>query len=146
MAANHKNTNVKFNMDDPVQASAYEYLQKHKGHKSYSRLISEAIVEKAEAESIVRYENRDGEHILPDYNFCVTDEGLKLMSEMIADRIGIGEIRKAVEEIRLMVNEPVRNTAVEKVTSKEMEMPVPLDDAGDIPSPISEEMLAFACG
>lgn len=161
MAAKYKNTNVKFNMDDPVQSGAYEYLQKYKGRKSYSRLISEAIVEKAESESLVRYENRDGEHILPDYRFSVTEDGLKLMSELIADRIGIDRIMEMIEEIRIMINTPGRDNASKNVIKSETsvhDLPVeaeeiPNEDLGEVTehtddrtATLSEEMLAFASG
>lgn len=45
MKAKYRNTNVKFNMDDPIQAEAWNYLQNHKGTDSYAKIIAKAISE-----------------------------------------------------------------------------------------------------
>ena len=45
MKTEYKNTNVKFNMTDPMQAKAWNYLQEHKGTDSYAKIIAWAISE-----------------------------------------------------------------------------------------------------
>lgn len=45
MKTEYKNTNVKFNMTDPMQAKAWNYLQEHKGTESYAKIIAWAISE-----------------------------------------------------------------------------------------------------
>ena len=40
MKTEYKNTNVKFNMTDPMQAKAWNYLQEHKGTDSYAKIIA----------------------------------------------------------------------------------------------------------
>lgn len=45
MRTEYKNTNVKFNMADPMQAKAWNYLQEHKGTESYAKIIAWAISE-----------------------------------------------------------------------------------------------------
>ena len=45
MKTEYKNTNVKFNMADPMQAKAWNYLQEHKGTDSYAKIIAWAISE-----------------------------------------------------------------------------------------------------
>ena len=45
MKTEYKNTNVKFNMADPMQAKAWKYLQEHKGTDSYAKIIAWAISE-----------------------------------------------------------------------------------------------------
>ena len=45
MKTEYKNTNVKFNITDPMQAKAWNYLQEHKGTDSYAKIIAWAISE-----------------------------------------------------------------------------------------------------
>lgn len=41
----YKNTNVKFNVEDPIQMEAWNYLHSQKGTDSYAKIIAKAISE-----------------------------------------------------------------------------------------------------
>lgn len=60
MKANYRNTNVKFNMDDPIQAEAWNYLQNHKGTDSYARIIAKAISEAGRTSEKISVTNECG--------------------------------------------------------------------------------------
>lgn len=52
MRARYRSVCVKFREDDPLQMRAWEYLRSRGDRRSYSRIISEALVGKEEAGDI----------------------------------------------------------------------------------------------
>ena len=52
MRARYRSVCVKFREDDPLQMRAWEYLRSRGDRRSYSRIISEALVGKEEAADI----------------------------------------------------------------------------------------------
>ena len=83
MAGKYKCTNVKFNISDPVQAEAYEYLKVHKGDRSYGKIISEAIM-------AIRNEDHPSinhESVNPNGQFSLKEDDITRLAKLIADNI-----------------------------------------------------------
>lgn len=43
MENKYRSSNIRFNMEDPIQAQAWNILQSQKGTKSYGKIISQAL-------------------------------------------------------------------------------------------------------
>ncbi len=83
MAGKYKCTNVKFNISDPVQADAYDYLRSHKGDRSYGKIISEAIL----AINRERHTSENHEKTDSDARLSMTDDDITKLAKLIADNI-----------------------------------------------------------
>lgn len=60
MRCEYKSTNIKFRMDDKNQRKAFEYLKSpRRGKGSYSKILSDALVEKLEREQSLSGDDAD---------------------------------------------------------------------------------------
>lgn len=80
MKTEYKNTNVKFNMADPIQAKAWNYLQEHKGIDSYAKIIAWAI---SEANNVSSGHSQD----ISKTTATINESDIDRIAEMVADRI-----------------------------------------------------------
>ncbi len=153
MAGNYRCSNIKFNMDDPTQNSAYMYLQEQKGKQSYGKIVSEALAIMIEQKSGITNEVTGGKHIVPSFYFGVTEEGMERFAEILARSV-VSDLRyltwlksTGAGNSQTVISDDVtasehRETGVSEMLAEDTSS----EDTDMGNEKISDEMLAFACG
>ena len=76
----YKNTNVKFNVEDPIQMEAWNYLHSQKGTDSYAKIIARAISEANKPTY---------EPVQPTYNVSaeISDSDVNRIADRVVDKL-----------------------------------------------------------
>ena len=140
MKTEYKNTNVKFNMTDPMQAKAWNYLQEHKGTDSYAKIIAWAISEA----------NRVNDGCSQDIRITpvtIKESDVDRIAEKVADRLlDKGIAVKVSDSTELAEDSGVIQIAQHKSFKDKPSEPEQKEESEYNPAYLNQDLLDFASG
>lgn len=140
MKTEYKNTNVKFNMTDPMQAKAWNYLQEHKGTDSYAKIIAWAISEA----------NRVNDGCSQDIRITpvtIKESDVDRIAEKVADRLlDKGIAVKVSDSTDLVEDSGVIQIAQHKSFKDKASEPEQKEESEYNPAYLNQDLLDFASG
>ena len=140
MKIEYKNTNVKFNMTDPMQAKAWNYLQEHKGTDSYAKIIAWAISEA----------NRVNDGCSQDIRITpvtIKESDVDRIAEKVADRLlDKGIAVKVSDRTDLVEDSGVIQIAQHKSFKDKPSEPEQKEESEYNPAYLNQDLLDFASG
>ena len=140
MKTEYKNTNVKFNMTDPMQAKAWNYLQEHKGNDSYAKIIAWAISEA----------NRVNDGCSQDIRITpvtIKESDVDRIAEKVADRLlDKGIAVKVSDSTDLVEDSGVIQIAQHKSFKDKPSEPEQKEESEYNPAYLNQDLLDFASG
>ena len=140
MKTEYKNTNVKFNMTDSMQAKAWNYLQEHKGTDSYAKIIAWAI---SEANRVNDGCSRDI-RITP---VTIKESDVDRIAEKVADRLlDKGIAVKVSDSTDLVEDSGVIQIAQHKSFKDKPSEPEQKEESEYNPAYLNQDLLDFASG